>query len=597
MAPSAAYLAAAADFSKQVQWLVEIDLDRCSLVYTVGACTAVDAGDGARCFYSFPTCQVASAYAKSTRTYRFCLNDVPWPDTATAVYPLLKEFTQAPHRVDTSSFFSYPDRITFKMLRDYTPNAIDSDKGAGFFNTSTAGEFWRNLFSRNRNYSGRAVRMLRGFNTSGFVLADFEQVGPTYELAKIDFGPGDISISVKSPLAKLRDTEITFPISDDNVLTAGVSAIATTLSVTDGLEFPNPATGHLGGAYVQNNIYVEIEDTTNGDEICQVTSIATNDLTVVRGSFGTSNVLHPISSKVKHICCFGTTAGAAVNSIDTLQDLMEWAGVAAGDIDTTAFDNVRDIYWPGDDVLRILRGTKTVAKLMQEIREVRGILIYLDADAKWSCSMIGPRTSVASYDDDSMRNVRVIEDDDERRTRAALWYDPVEDNSREPEDFRKASVVVDTDLETANNYGDVKERRVLDMWTAPAYAAGKVRNMVSRILARTAHGVRIIEFELEIKDGVRYVGDAVTLATRELTDFYGTQASIHAIITSRREAGRGAIKYTAVDTGYSGPYFVWGPDTMSATYDAATAADKAFGYWGDGDNRVGASLVEGYKIL
>ncbi len=595
--PSAAYTAAAVAYSKNPQWLVEIDLDRCGNTYTDATggstCTASNAGDGARCFYSFPTCQDQANFVKTTRTYRFCLNDAPWPDAATAVYPLLKKFVQTPHKVSTASFFSYPDTITLTMLRDSAPVAIDNDKTAkaDAFNTASSGEFFRNLFSRNRNYSGRAVRIFRGFNASGFVLADFEQVGPEYTLADVDFSAGECKITVESPLAKLRQRKIPFPISDDNVTTATMTDVATTLSVTDGGEFPVP------GDYTRNTVYVEITDPDDGNEIVSVTSISSNDLTVVRGRFGTTAVQHISTGlDVKHVACFGTTAGGAVNSVDTLQDLMEWAGVASGDVDTTKFDNMRDINWPGNDVLRIVRKSKTVARLMHEIREVRGILVYLDAAAKWAADLIGPRIASASYDDDSMRNVTVTESDKDRRTRIALWYDPSKEDARDPEDFSKAVVVVDANLETANNYGDVRERQILDLWLNPAHPAAKVRNLARRLIARSGHGIRMLEFELEIKDGTRYVGDAVTLKTRELTDFYGNQVSVPAVIVSRKEAGRGAIRYTAVDTNFSGRFFIWGPDTMTDAYDSATDADKGFGYWGDADNRVGSALVEGYKL-
>ena len=589
MAPTAAYTAAASDYTKKVQWLVEIDLDRCDNEYTTAPCTAIDAGDGARCFFSFPTCQDQANFVKVTRTYRFCLNDVPWPDTATAVYPLLKKITQTPHKVSTASFFSYPDTISFTMFKDWAPPAADNDKVT--HNTALSGEFWRNLFSRNRNYSGRAVRMLRGFDASGFVLADFEQVGPEYTLADVDFSAGECKITAESPLAKLRQRKIPFPISDDNQLTTTVNASVTTWVVTDGGEYPDPATGHLGGAFVRNTIYAECES-----EIVSITSISGNNLTVVRGQFGTTAVGHTAPIDCTHVACFGTTAGAAVNSVDTLQDLMEWAGIAAADVNTTKFNNMRDINWPGDDVVRVVRKSKTVARLMQEIREVRGILVYLDDAAKWAADLIGPRIAVASYDDDSMRNVTVTESDKDRRTRIALWYDPTKEDARDPEDFAKAVVVVDANLETANNYGDVRERQVLDLWLNPAHPAAKVRNLARRLIARSGHGIRMLEFELEIKDGVRYVGDAVTLATRELTDFYGNQVSVPAVMVSRKEAGRGAIRYTAVDTNFSGKFFIIGPDTMTDAYDSATDADKAFGYWGDADNRVGSSLVEGYKL-
>jgi len=589
VAPSAAYTAAAAAFSKQVQWLVEIDLDRCDNDYTTAPCSAIDAGDGSRCFYSFPTCQAQDTFVKTTKTYRFCLNGVPWPDQATAVYPLLKKFTQLPHKVSLESFFSYPDQYTLTMLRDWAPPAADNDKL--LFNTSLSGEFWRNLFSRNRNYSGRAVRVLRGFNASGFTLADFEQVGPEYTLSAVGFEKGEVRIEVESPLAQLRRVKVPWTISDDNLLTVAVNSTDTTLTVTDGGEFPDPAD------YTRNKIYVEIEDTTNGDEICQVTGITGNDLTVVRGSFGTTNVLHPINVNVKHVACFGTTAKAAVNSVDTLRDLMEWSGVAAGDVDTTKFDALKNTHWPDDDVVRIVRRSHTAARLMREIREIRGILVYLDADAKWAAALVGPRVSAATYDDDSMRNVRIKEDDRERKTRVAIWYDPVEDSAKEPEDFRKSVVVVNANLETANNFGDKRERQVIDQWLSPSFAVAKVRNMARMLIARSAHGTRTIDFDLEIKDGIRYVGDSITIKTRELADHYGNQISVGAVIISRKEAGRGAIRYSAFDTSFSGPYAIWGPDTMADDYDSASIADKAFGYWGNSDNRVGSALLEGYKLL
>ncbi len=591
--PSAAYNTQAAAFSKTVQWLIEIDLDRCDNTYTVAPCTAVNAGDGSRCFYSFPTCQDQANFVKATRTYRFCLNNVPWPDAATECWPLLKKFTQVPHKVSTESFFSYPDSLTFTMYRDYAPPAADSDKTgvADAFNTALNGEFWSNLFSRNRNYSGRAVRILRGFNASGFVLADFEQVGPEYTLSDVQFGPRECRVTCESPLAKLRKRKVPVAISDDNQLTAFFGAGVTTLPVDDGSEYPDPAD------FTRNNVYVEIEEIgATSDEICRVTSISGNNLTVVRGQFGTVDVAHQENSPVKHIACFGTTAGLAVNSVDTLHDLMEWAGVAAAAVNTATFDSLKNIHWPGDDVVRIVRRPHTVAQLMQEIREIRGILVYLDSAGKWAASLIGPRVASASFDDDSMRNVSVNETDKDRRTRVALWYDPVEDNAREPEDFRKSVIVIDGNLEFVNNFNDVRERQVLDKWLNPAFAVAKIRNLAKILITRTAHGVRTVENDLEVKDGTVYVGDAVTIKTRELTDIYGDQISMPCVITSRKEVGRGAIRYAAVDTNFSGRFFVIGPDTMTDDFDTSTDADKAFGYWGDADNRVGAALVEGYKI-
>lgn len=591
--PSAAYNAAAADYSKRVQWLVEIDLDRCDETYTQGACTAADAGDGARCYYSFPTCQDSANFNKTTRTYRFCLNDVPWPDSATAVYPLLKKLLRIPQRVNTRSFFSFPDSLTLDFYRDWSPPAADSDKGAGFFNTGSAGEFWRNLFSRNRNYSGRAVRIYRGFDASGFVYSDFEQVGPDYRISAIKIDRSGCRVTIESPLVKLRDKKLPWAINENNVVENNpLASGGTTLTVTDGGEFPDPAD------YSRNSIYVEIEDDTNGDEIVRVTALAGNDLTVVRAQWGTSANEHAQGLRVRHVAIFGTSSKGPVNSIDTLRDLLEWAGVATADIDTTAFDTIKALYWPDDDVVRIVRTTRSIGKLMQEIRDPRGLLVYLNNSQKWTASSLqGQAEPTASYDDDSIRNVNVMEDDETRRTRVALWYDPVEDSAKDPADFRKAVIVIDTDLETANNYGDEREQEITDNWLYPELAAAKVRLLAFRLITRSAHGERRIQFDLEVKDGTRYVGDTITIQTKELTDFYGTQLVVPCVIVSREEAGRAVMRFEAIDTNYSGRFFRWGPDTMTDDYDSATEADKGYGYWGDSANRVGSSKVEGYKVF
>ena len=63
--PSASYIAERDAFGRQVQWLVEIVLDRCNNVYTTAPCTAVDLGDGLRCFYSYQTCQDVANYSLS----------------------------------------------------------------------------------------------------------------------------------------------------------------------------------------------------------------------------------------------------------------------------------------------------------------------------------------------------------------------------------------------------------------------------------------------------------------------------------------------------------------------------------------------------
>src|SRR6056300_1953587 len=112
--PTAAYNTAAKRFGKEVQWLVEIDLDRCDETYSeegaAGTCQATDAGDGARCFYSYLTCQDPTNYTKTTRTYYFCLNTQPWLDTAVQVHPLLADIVTIPQEIKARKLFVHPEQ-------------------------------------------------------------------------------------------------------------------------------------------------------------------------------------------------------------------------------------------------------------------------------------------------------------------------------------------------------------------------------------------------------------------------------------------------------------------------------------------------------
>jgi hypothetical protein len=496
-----------------------------------------------------------------------------------------------PQQIDPSKLFVFPEKVTLEFASDYTPPASDSDKlgatGNELYNTASIGEFWRNLFARNPNYPGRAVRILRGFNTSSFLLSDFEQVGPAYKLKEVKYSREVVTVTCESPLADLNKRKIPWAISEDNTLQSSVNNSVTTFTVLDGSEYPDPAD------FTRNPVYVEVES-----EICEVTSISGNDLTVVRGAFGTSNVAHNAALKVSHVACFGASDGTADNALEVLQDLMEWAGVAAADVDTTKFDAVKEEAWPDSDVVRTVRKQKTCAKLMQELRELRSILVYIDSAGKWAAAIMGPASSATVLDDDSLLldSVDVNTDEEERVTRVYLYYDSPEDSPSDPDDFDKAVVVIDSDLEGANSFNDQKDETVMDAWVDPAYATAKIRNLARRIITRRSAGVRTISFDLEVLNGTVNVGDTRTLITRHILDTRGNSDPRPVIITAKKETGRARNSYEAVDTNYNGRYFRIGPDTMAENYDSATDEDKAFGYVGDADNRVGTVKEPGYVL-
>ena len=579
---TAAYTSKVEEFGRSVQMVAEITLDQCSLDYTTSPCTATDQGDGMRCFRSLLTCQDPANFDREDRVWRFCLNDVPWTDNDVAAFPYLKQFVSVPQEIDPARLFTYPEKLKLRMLRDFDPN---EDDGA-LANTTREGEFWRNMFRRNPYWSGKTVRLLRGF--SGLDFADFEQVGPSYRLSRLEWGAAEVTLICESPLADLNRTEIPFAVSDDNTIqdSGGINASVTTVDVLDGSEYPDPAD------YSRNSIYIRMES-----EIARVTSKAGNTLTIVRGEFNTVAAPHAAGVAVEHVCCFGTTDADPVNSIDTIRDLMEWAGIDAADVDTDSFDGVKETIWTGDDVVRIVDKRKKVSKLIQEIREPRSVYVFLDRSAKWAASVAAPDVGVRELDDDELvfGETGVIEDDEARVTRVVLLYDPESADADKPSEFRKAAAVVDEDLEGDNVYGDSRDETVMDLWLDPNIAVSRARLLARRILARRVNGEREIPFRLEIVSATDLeVGDQVSLTTHLVTDLLGVPERIPAILSRRVEKGGNLVDYRATDLNYNGRFMRIGPDTMAETYDAATPEDRSYGYWGDADNRVGSTKEIGY---
>lgn len=591
---TANYTAAADAFSRRVQWLVEIDLDRCDRDFGSAPCTATGA-DGSRCYYSYETCQDLANYSASTRVWRFCLAGVPWPDHATPAFPYLRKFVPIPQKIDPAKLYVFPEKVTVEMECDWSPMPPDQDKSS--YNSRTTGEFWRNLLARNRNYPGKDLRIKRGFYASGFQASDFLQVGPTYKLKSIVVTGGSCRITAESPLAELNKKEVPWSISDDNTVqnSGGIDDSVTSVTVRDASEYPDPTD------YTRNTIYVRMQS-----EICEVTAIntSTNVLTIVRGSLNTTAASHAAGIKVEHVAFFGTdngvaTAPSADNVIEVIQDLMEWAGIASGDVDTDEFDHVKDLEITANDTYRLVTKPDKIAKHMQPLRETRGILVFIDSAGKWSCKVMGPDETSTVYDESQLieDSVSITEDEEQRVTRVSLWYDPnVSNPGDEPADYDRVVYVIDAGLEGANYFGDQKERRIFDPWIYSGAAVSTVRNIARRLISRLRYGTRVIRFQLDVKEAELDVGAHVTIQTRHILAVDGTEQVRPCLITARKEVGRSLVEYEATDINYSGQYLRIAPTTVAADWDNATAEDKSYGCWGDSDNRVG-SLKEPGSIF
>lgn len=584
--PSAAYDSARDAISRRTIWLLEIDADVCSLDYTTAPCTATDLGDGSRCSYSFPTCQDPTNYSRSTKTWRFSSRDVPWPDPDVRVYPYLVSAVDFAQRVKPDALSTIPAKVVFRLARDFRPSRMHPEKTLS--NGPLDGEFWALFLAQNPNVVNRRCRLLRGF--PGLSLADFEPVGPDYLVVGWEIRDDEVEITAESRLVELSRARAPLATSDDNVLEGAILAADTAITVSDGSEFPDPST--LSRA----SVYAEIEDDgTHGSEIVRVDAIAGNVLTVTRGRWGTSAVDHDDQTRIRHVLTLGVDNGSAAptgtTASDALLDLLDWAGIAPADIDSASFDAL-DLLWPDLDVLATIRKATSIAKIAAKIRELRQIAILISPTGLFAAATVAPDAAGAPSFDESRifrGTLRVDVDDEARLTRVSLLYDPSREDSRDVADYRRQVYVIDAALESANYYGDEKEYLALDPYIDPAKPAGEIRALASRLISWRAGGLRTISFSTDERWADAYVGDVIEVSHPNLRDAKGRRTTALVFVTRRRDAGD-RVDYVGVDLNAHplGSYFRIAPNGTTDLASAATAEElDLWGYWGDGDNRVG----------
>lgn len=587
MAVEPSYAQEAARFARTVQWVVELDLDRCALTHGVSPCGAPAAADGARCYYTFPSCQAPSTFQRETRTLRFSLNEIPWQDSYNESFPLLRQLVTTPQTVDPDALTVYPEKITVSFFPDWNPLPLDRDKAA--INTARNGEFWRNLFVRNRNYSGRALRVKRGFLADGFTLPLFEQVGPDYKITAVSVTDSEVKVTAESPLADLSKIDLPWTISETNTLQADVAATATTFVVDDGEEFPDPTTILRSGVYL-----------SCGAEFVRVVAVSGNTLTVQRGVLGSAALAHKKGDRLEHVLALGAPADPRCVT-DAILDLLEWAKIPAAQIDADSFTAAKGSYWPAADVCALVRRPKKASEILAQLREPRLLMLYLNEAGKFTITICGPVPAVAALVDEQFvgGSVSVPEDMDARITRVQFWYDPdVTGDSSSNDRFHRCVCAIDASAEQPNNYGDVRSKTYTDAYLWPDCPTASVHNIGRRLITRLRNGLRSIAFALDIKDaGSIAIGKCVTATTPDAVGLDGLPEERTYLVTSRKEASSTTVSFCATDITLMGRFLHVVPDTWTDDYDSASASEKSSGgFWGDDDNRVGAALEAGYVV-
>ena len=609
----------------------EVKFPSMSSTGNASSCTAADAGDGSRCFYTFPTCQdranfnAGNAYEgtaglRGFREYRFCMKDLPLPLGGEDIRPYIETAANTSMKLDPEKAVTTTERFSFGMADDAGPGLWDVDKsGVGaLVNTQTGGgSFWRRWVVIHKNYQNpdNYSEYKVGFVADGMTGALYEsRFRGLPQRLEID-GRGRVKLTCTDFLKKMKG-EIPAKIGDGNVLVGTIDASAVSIPVSNVNELSALPT--VLGDYA---VTIKIDD-----EEMNVIAIDTDaeTMTVNRGRWGTTAVAHTNGVAWSEVVEFGTELDSAgqtptgKNPIDIVIELLKRGGIATADIDVAALETERDDWLAstidtatglttGVAFRRTLEDPEKIEALINEIREVTQLAVWVNESQQVTGKVFAPvePTEVLVELDETNELVResVKVDDspvatsggDGRVTRVLVAYNLSADGDDEKlGDYQEIIVAIDAEAEAEGSYGEDKLKQFLSQWIRPGDDSFAT-SFLQRYLERFSNGVRLVSFALERKNDSIKVGDFVKVTTDKIQDAHGTTVPNRVMqILSKKRAGQGRQEHTALDTGLIRRTLFVAP-IGTPVYDSQTDDEKRYGSIGAADtNLVGTPPEDGY---
>jgi hypothetical protein len=555
--------------------LVEIDREVCSLTFGVAPCPAT----GTPCYNTWRTCAATTAYAPTTQTLRFVKPRADLPMSWDAV-PSLVSTSASPTElnvgdVDASSGPLGKRAQANITLQDHPTSDIQLDpyvstRGGNPF---ARGTFWTRLKARWPYYKGRKIRILDGY--IGQALSAMQR--REFLIDAID-GPdsrGRVTIKAVDPLRILDDKTSQAPKQSQGELSAAITAVQTTLTVTGALLADYPVSGTLR---IGSELMTYTGRTLSGG-ILTFTGIT-------RGTDGSVAATHEIESRVQ--TCLRYTD---VNAWEVAKGLIQaYAPSAYAFIDTAQWQAEADQWLDGFIVSGVVSEATGLNQLLAELcRDAQFFIWWDERQQKILLRALRPPEGVpAAWNDDAniiAGSQSLQYRPDERISQIWYYYQP-RDLSKKLDDeanYRKVRIRIDAESESDREYDEVAVTKIFSRWVR---TDAIVTAITTRLLNRYRDTPFYLTVSVDAKDNGVWTADIVDVTTRLITNADGLPLSQRYTIISAQETSPGSVvKYVLQSYssggggGTGGGRYGYYMITSAPIFSAATDEQKLSGGW------------------
>ena len=521
--------------------IVELDIERCSLTYGVGDCTAVLGTTGVRkCFNCYYGCQDKENFATSTETLRFARNQ-GGINRQDRVYPALQSVSTNPIAINLGGVSDRTSglgkrarvRVSLKDFADsdlwfdrYQAERVDgtAQTDEGGYNPLERGTFFGKLRQRFPYYVGRKLRVKEGYvgddiatmRTRNYVVTDWS--GPD--------AAGNVTITASDvlDLADEKKAQAPKPSAgriDQDLAETGLPTFDL-LPATVGDEYPATGTAMIGKEIVTF--------TRSGDAV-----------TITARAQGGSEASNHDADDAFQLCYVANGDNIATVASDLL---VNYADIDASYIDLAEWATEVQRWLLNYNMSTIITKPTGVADLLSELAQF-GVMWWWDDQAE-QIRMRANRpldfdeTAADLTDSATLIEDRIgVQDLAAERVSRVMMYHGVIDYSGDTDkgdNFKRVSVAIDDAAESEFEYNQTQTREIYTRWLGLTGDDAVAAPATSRILNRYRDTPRKISFEYDVKNESEVaVASPVTVRTRFLQDDTGQSLPVQMQITSIEE--------------------------------------------------------------
>jgi hypothetical protein len=573
---------------------VELDLDTCSLVYGVGACTAAG-GAGAECYNTRASCQVPGAYARTSKTIRFAEpvdGMAGYMPAGESFIPSVLSVNYVPTRIKAGFGLGYRASVTVSIQdHPHHDRGLDPYVDTRTYDPASQGTLWGRLRARTPYYQGRTMRVRSGYLTgAGVNWSNFESREYVIEELRGPDKSGRVQVIGKDVLKLADDDRSKAPQASGGELISDLGAVADKLFIVNGT-YASSGWVRVGSELIK---YTGKTGAGTATDPWVLTGADRNDNT-----FGSASGEHSAGDNVQQCLVYQD-----VNARDVIDDLLvNYAGVSSGYIPAADWDAEESKWLDAATLTACISEPTGVDELVAEIQEQCMIRVWWDeVNQDVKLKVMAPPTGEAvdvltddfNFVQDSL-DVRDIAKD--RISQVWIYYDKADHTDDDQANYRRLYIQVDPAAETADQYNEPRIHVIESRWLDASNLA-MVSQTASRLLSNRRDNPIQVKFSMDAKDSEYRTGDIVDLQTHMIQNADGSEKLTRVIIEQVREAvGGHRFDYLAMSGIGDERYANIGPNTLSDYTLESDSNILKYAFICDSITEQMSNGDEGYKIV